>query len=237
MAYVLPGIPELKRQMVRDFPYAVPLSGGGSGAYITAALGGANNGLASVTVTNGGSGYPANVLPTVIVFGGGGYGAVITVTVVAGVVTTATLADPGYGYVSVPPLNVYISNGEGDNTDKTKVTDYDIASAVNAAQGFNLAESLFSSQKAFTYAYNLLAAHYLCETLQAAGTGLGGKAEWLTIGKTIGNVTENYTIPERVLKSPILAKYSKTTYGAQFLELVSPQLIGNMAPFHRNTLP
>ena len=69
------------------------------------------------------------------------------------------------------------------------------------------------------------------------GMGMNGKAEWLTQSKTVGNVTESYSIPDRILKSPYLSKLSKTTYGAQLLELVSPQLIGNFASFHRDTLP
>jgi hypothetical protein len=100
-----------------------------------------------------------------------------------------------------------------------------------------MTRNLSGSQAAFTYAYDLLAAHYLCESLQASGTGLGGKAEWLTNSKTVGNVSESYQIPPRVLNSPFLSKLSRTTYGAQFLELFSVQLIGNMQSFYRPTAP
>lgn len=238
MAYVLPAISDFKAQFLRDFsPYAVPLSGGGSGATITPVLGGVNNGLAGVTLDAGGANYPANVLPTVIVYGGGGIGAAVTITVVAGAVATAVLSDAGYGYDQQLLPVVYVSNGLGDDTDEKKVTDYDIVAAFNAARAFNMTQSLLPSQQTFTYAYNLLTAHYLCENLQAAGLGLGGKAEWVTNSKTVGNVTESYSIPDRILKSPYLSKISKTTYGAQFLELMSPQLIGNMQSYHRSALP
>lgn len=233
MAYVNPSIPSFKSQFVRDFPFAVPLAGGGSGAQLSLTLGAPGGGVQSVAVSAGGSGYPK--APTVLLFGGGGVGAVLAVTVVSEVVTAVAVVNAGFGYVHQP--TIYISNGEGDNTNLTKVTDYDLQAAIIAATLFNINSCLFSSQAAYTYAYNLLVAHYLCENIAAGNTGLFGKAEWLTSAKTVGNVTEHYEIPDRVLRSPYLSKLSKTTYGAQFLELVSPQLIGNIAPFHRQALP
>lgn len=239
MSYVLPTVPDFKSQFpVRDFPYAVPVTGGGSGASATPTVGGAKSGLLAWALGSGGAAYPANKVPDGIVQYGGGFGATVRITVVGGVITAIAAVNPGYGYTDTanPPL-LYISNGLGDNTDKTKVTDFDIAGAQAKALGYNMTQALFSSQQAFTLAYGLLAAHYLCETLLAAGTGLGGKAEWLTNAKTVGNVSESYSIPDRILKSPILSKLSKTTYGAQFLELVSPQLIMNAGTFHRRGLP
>jgi hypothetical protein len=50
-------------------------------------------------------------------------------------------------------------------------------------------------------------------------------------------VSEDFDIPKRILNSPYLSKLSKTTYGAQFLELVSPQPIANFQTFYRQTLP
>jgi hypothetical protein len=215
---------------------AVPLLGGGSGAVLTPTIGAIpDGGILSIVITNGGSGYPA--VPTVIAQGGGGIGSTITAAIIAGVVTSVSIIRPGYGYGTTVLPTLYVSNGLGDNTDNNRVTDYDIASAQNKAMAFNMTSALWGSQASFTTAYNLLAAHYLCEDLLAGGMGLNGKAEWLTQSKTVGNVTESYAIPDRILKSPYLSKLSKTTYGAQFLELVSPQLIGNVLSFHRDTLP
>ncbi len=238
MAYALPSIPDFKSQFVRDFPFAVPLSGGGYGARVDPVLGGANNGLAGLTLVDGGYDYPAKKVPSIIIYGGGGVGARASLTVTSGEITAVALILAGYGYTfTQSPPTVYISNGEGDNTDIKSVTDYDIVAAFNAARAFNMTQSLLSSQQTFTYAYNLLTAHYLCENIRAGGAGLNGKAEWLTNAKTVGNVTESFSIPDRVLKSPYLSKLSKTMYGAQFLELMSPQLIGNMASYHRQALP
>ncbi len=235
MAYVVPAIPDFKAQFGRDFPFATPLFVAGVVvATATAVLGAANNGIASITVVSGGSGYKH--LPTVIISGGGGVGARAVAALTSGVVTSVTLLDPGYGYTQ-PTVTVYFSTGEGDNTSDKNVTDFDIASAIAKATNFNVTNGLFGSQAAFTQAYNLLAAHYLCTTLQASEAGLGGQAQWLTQSKTVGDVTEAFQIPERIMKSPYLSKLSKTTYGAQFLELVSPALVGNMGTFYRPTSP
>jgi hypothetical protein len=234
VAYILPTVPDFKTQFVRDFPYAVPVAGGGSGAVLTPTIGSnPNGGILSIAITAGGSGYPGT--PTVIAQSGNGIGSFITASLTAGVVTGVTIVREGYGYTQVP--TIYVSNGRGDNTDTSKVTDFDIASSQNKAASFNMTQALWSSQAGFTIAYGLLSAHYLCEDLLAGGMGMNGKAEWLTQSKTVGNVTESYSIPDRILKSPYLSKLSKTTYGAQFLELISPQLIGNFASFHRDTLP
>ncbi len=238
MTLVLPTISEFKAQFVRDFPYATPAEKTGMvGAEATAEI--SSGGVVTgVTITEPGSGYSITQPPSVVIYGGGGVGAKATATVALvgsdNVVTAITVTNPGFGYKTAPV--VYVTLG-GDNTDNEKVTDFDLARAFTAAAQFNMSQSLFGSQAAFSYAMNLLAAHYLCQTLQAGGTGLGGKAEWLTNSKTVGNVTESYTIPERVMKSPYLSKLSKTTYGAQFLELVSPQLIGNFQSFHGITHP
>lgn len=237
MSYLTPNIVDFKSQFLgRGIPLAVPIVGGGSGAVVTVTLGGVNGGLASATVTAGGANYPANKLPTVIVQGIG-VGAILTPVMAAGVMTNVALTNPGYGYSTTVPPTVYISNGLGDNTSATKVTDYDIASAQLAALMFNMTQTIFGSQAAFTYAYNLLTAHYLCDNLQAGEAGLGGKGEWVTSSKTIGNITESFTIPPRILNSPFLSQLSRTTYGLSFLQFVAPQLIGNVGAVVRRTLP
>lgn len=231
MAFRLPTIPDFKAQFVRDFPYATPLSiPNVVGAEASASI---NNGqsVSGIAVTSAGSGLPSSV--AAIIYGGGGVGARASVTVTSGAVTAVTVVNAGYGYQQAP--NVYLTQG-GDNTDQEKVTDFDIASAFGLA-AVNQSLGLFGSQAALTRVINLLAAHYLCENLTAGGTGLGGKGEWLTASKSGGNVAEAYHIPPRILKSPYLAKLSKTTYGAQYLELLSPQLIGNFRSYHRDTLP
>lgn len=234
MSYRFPTLLDFKTQFVRDFPYATPaLSFGIVGAEAEASIGGYGV-VTGVTVTAGGCGYSTNPVPGVVIYGGGGIGAKATAVVAGGAVVLINLISGGYGYSEAPLVYLTLS---GDNTMTEKVTDYDLVNAFTAAAQFNTTRDLFASQSSYSYAINLLAAHYLCQTVAAGSTGLFGKAEWLTRTKTVGNVSETYEIPERILKSPYLSKLSKTTYGAQFLELMSPQLIGNMKTFHRATLP
>lgn len=233
MAYLLPSIADFKAQFVRDFPFATPaFVVGVVGATATASV--SSGGVSGIAVTAPGSGLSNTAPLSAVIYGGGGVGALASVTVTAGAVTSIPVSSAGYGYTEAP--RVYVSLG-GDNTNTERVTDFDIARAFNAAESFNMTRTLSGSQAAFTYAYGLLSAHYLCETLQAGGSGLGGKADWLTSSRSVGNVSESYNIPTRVLNSPFLAKLSRTTYGAQFLELVSASLIGNFQSFHRPTLP
>jgi len=234
MSYVLPTIPDFKAQFRRDFPFATPLASPGVvGATASASVDSGQH-VTAIAVVTPGSGLPTNPTPIeVVIYGGGGIGASAQATVVSGAVTVIAITNQGIGYATAP--TVYVPIG-GDNTNVKQVSDFDIAGAF-AAMSVNLTQQLFASQSSFTRGYNLLAAHYLCEALMASGTGLGGQAQWLTASKTAGNVTESFSIPDRVLKSPILSKLSKTTYGAQFLELISPQLIGNFKSFYRPTLP
>ena len=233
MSYQLPSIADFKAQFARDFPFATPAAVVGVvGATATASIDAGS--VSGIAVGTPGSGLSDTAPPSVVVYGGGGVGALAVAVMTAGAVASVTVAQAGYGYVTAP--QVYIALG-GDNTNSDRVTDFDIARAFNAAESFNMTRTLSGDQSAFTYAYNLLAAHYLCVTLQASGTGLGGKAEWLTNSKTVGNVSESFNIPPRVLNSPFLSKLSRTTYGSQFLELFAPSLVGNFASFHRPTLP
>lgn len=235
MSYVSPTISDFKQQFGRDFPFATPAEVP-SGVVLPVGTPVTNgNNVTSITLTSAGSGLKAGTFG-VVLYGGAGTRAKASVTIAAGIATGFTVIDQGIGYTSVPSLYVPIP-GQGDNTDKKKVTDFDIARALTLALAFNVAQGLFGSQVAFTTAYDLLAAHYLCETLQAGMIGLGGQADWLTKSKTVGNVKQDFSIPDRVLKSPYLGKLSKTTYGAQFLELVSPQLIGNVQSFRGQTNP
>lgn len=233
MSYVLPTISDFKSQFVRDFPYATPLAPKGVvAAVLVAALNGDK--VSGITISSGGSGY-ANRLPvSAVVYGGGGVGCQAALTLTAGAVTGVNVTNPGFGYLT-PPL-VYVGAG-GDNTNDELVTDFDLAQAFTAAFNFNISPGLFGSQAAFTYALNLLAAHQLCSVIRAGASGLFGQPDWLLSSKSAGDVASSFSIPDRVKRSPIFARLSKTTYGMQFIELVSPQIIGNLQAFHRDTLP
>jgi hypothetical protein len=232
--YLPPTISDFKAQFVRDFGYATPLSVSGIvGATGTAVLSGSQS-VASITLVTAGSGQADGATQPVVIYGGGGVNATATIAISGGVASAFTVANAGFGYPFAPL--VYVPIG-GDNTNTEKVTDYDIARALSPAGAFNFNAGLFASQGEFTYAAGLLAAHYLVASVVAGTTGLGGKANWLTSDQSGGNVSQSFEIPERIKKSPYLALLSKTPYGMQFLELVLPQLIGNMQVFPRRTLP
>ncbi len=73
--------------------------------------------VASVTVSNQGSGYTS--APTVSFSGGGGFGAQATVTVTDGEVTAITVTKSGNGYTSAP--TVTLSGGGGTGASVTAV--------------------------------------------------------------------------------------------------------------------
>lgn len=109
--------------------------------------------------------------------------------------------------------------------DLSKVVDADITKAI-ADASFNVNESLFSSQAAYSSAYLNLAAHYLVMNLRASSQGVADAYSWLTASKTVGPVSETFQFPQRILDNPILAMFTKTSYGAKYLSLVLPLLAG-----------
>lgn len=115
-----------------------------------------------------------------------------------------------------------------DQTDMTRVRDVDVERALVQA-GVNFNDALWASQETFLEARLLLAAHFLCQNLLASTQGLGGSAQWLTNSKAVGPLTESFSIPERILRSPFLAAISKTLYGSLYLQLLTPLLVGNVA--------
>jgi hypothetical protein len=115
-----------------------------------------------------------------------------------------------------------------DQTDMAKVRDADITIGLTQASA-NFNPNLFASQAVFTEAFLLLTAHFLCVNLLASSQGLGGSAQWLTSSKAVGNVSESFAVPERILHSPFLAALSKTVYGMTYLTIISPLLVGNVA--------
>lgn len=86
----------------------------GNGAAATAVLG---FGVASVTVSAGGTGYTAP--PTVGFSGGGGTGATGTAVLTDDVVTSVTITAPGTGYTSAP--TVAFTGGDGTGATGTAV--------------------------------------------------------------------------------------------------------------------
>ena len=230
MPFTIPTVSDFKSQFSRDFPYAVPAYGASGIASINI-----SGVVTSISLGAGGFGYAT--VPTVIVGaapGDHGTGATATASIAGGQVTGFTVTNGGSNY-GQPPI-ITITGGAGDPSDLSKVTDNDISGAIFDAQ-FNINQALFPTQQFFSRAFLYLAAHQLVEKLLAAQEGMGSQYSWLTVSKSIDSVTEGFQIPERIAQDPMLSHFSKTRYGAMYLQIISPQLIANVFVAFRETLP
>lgn len=225
MAFTTPGIDDFKSQFARDFPFAVPSFGAAGNITVVAGV------ITAIGLKAPGIGYTA--APKVSVIDPTGGGAVVTATVANGGVTGFAVAPGGTLYTGPSLL---ITGGSGDNTDLSRVTDADITTAILDA-GYNVNQDLFDTQANWANAYGYLTAHCLVERLLAAGEGLKSRFSWLVNSKTAGDLSESYTIPQSVLDSPFLSSISKTRYGARYLEIISPLLVGNMQTNFRQSAP
>lgn len=130
---------------------------------------------------------------------------------------------------TVEDFKTYFSRDFPYNEDPSLgVTDGDITKAMGEADDvFN--PNLFSTQESFSRAYLLLTAHFLVMDLRAASQGLSGSYSWITTSKSVGNVSESYGVPQRILDNPTLGMLSKTPYGAKYLHLIYPLLLGGVS--------
>jgi len=229
VSFTIPSVSDFKSQFQRDFPYAVPAYGASGTAVISGGV------VTSISLGAGGVGYATNPLVSVGAAPGDlGTGATAIATISGGSVTGFTVVTGGSNY-GLPPI-ITISGGAGDNTDLKKVTDNDINGALFDAQ-FNVNQALFTNQAEFSRAFLYLTAHQLVEKLLAAQEGMGSQYSWLTISKSIDSVSEGFQIPDRIAKDPMLSHFSKTRYGAFYLQIISPQLIANVLAAPRVSLP
>lgn len=120
--------------------------------------------------------------------------------------------------------------GVSNNT----ILDSDISKAIDEAT-VNFNEGLFSTQDSYSIGFMYLTAHYLVMDIRASGQGISGNFPWLTSSKGVGSVSESIQIPDFIASNPMLAHYGKTYYGAKYITLVYPRLIGNMFSSFGNT--
>lgn len=141
-----------------------------------------------------------------------------------------------YTIPAVSDFKAYFVRDFNYGTEQTTVMDADISKGLSDA-GVNFNEALWANQQSFTVGYLLLAAHYMVLSLRASSQGIRGQYEWLVNSKSVGSVSESFTIPQRILDNPFLSMLAKTTYGAQYLEYVLPLLSGQMYTVCGRTLP
>lgn len=108
---------------------------------------------------------------------------------------------------------------------ETTVLDSDITKAF-AQVNVNINQGLFQDQGSYNIGYLLLSAHYLVTNMRASSQGLNGQFNFLQTGKSVGAVSESFAIPDRILNNPQFSMYSKTNYGAEYLSMIWPCLVG-----------
>lgn len=119
---------------------------------------------------------------------------------------------------------------------ETSILDADIGKAFQFTN-VNMNQGLFGDQGSYNIGYLLLSAHYLVMNLRSSSQGINGQFAFLESGKSVGSVSQSFAIPQRVLDNPDWAILMKTNYGAQFLQLVLPQLAGQVYPVAGRSLP
>lgn len=112
----------------------------------------------------------------------------------------------------------------------------DIANAF-VSTNMQINQALWPDQGSYTYGYLLLSAHNLVLNLRASSQGLNGQWNWAQSSKGVGSVNESFEIPERIKNNPLLMAYYKTNYGAQYINLLLPVLMGQAFTVCGTTLP
>lgn len=118
----------------------------------------------------------------------------------------------------------------------TSIQDSDIAKAYQMTNT-NFNPCFFADQGSYTLGYLLLSAHYLVMNLRTSSQGINGQFAFLEQSKSVGSVSQSFAIPQRILDDPYFSMLMKTNYGAMYLEIVLPQLCGQMFNVYGRTLP
>lgn len=105
------------------------------------------------------------------------------------------------------------------------ILDTDITNAMSeAVSQFNL--GLFDIDSDAINAFMYLSAHYLVVNFNNAGINSVGA--FSVNSRTVGSVSESFTIPQWVTQDSILSDYATTAYGQRYLNLIKTRLIGNV---------
>lgn len=116
------------------------------------------------------------------------------------------------------------------------ILDADISSAFQFTN-INFNPDFWADQGSYTLGYLLLSAHYLTMNIRSSSQGLNGQFNFTQQSKSVGSVAEAFGIPQRILDNPDWAMLCKTNYGAQYLQLLLPQLSGQIFSVHGSTRP
>ena len=106
--------------------------------------------------------------------------------------------------------------------------DTDIQEAFNEAK-INFNEGLFPDETTAKLVFMYLAAHYLTIDFRNA---LGTNQVGILTSKSVGSVSEGYTVPGWLQNNPMLSMYATTGYGIKYASLKKPYLTGNVFIVH-----
>ncbi len=100
-----------------------------------------------------------------------------------------------------------------------------------ACISFNPALTGDNEEMIFCYLY--LAAFYLVFDVSAGG--IRSTTAFNVNSRSVGNVSESYSVPDWALKNPQFSMYSKNAYGMKYLNMISPRAIGNVVSVYGGT--
>lgn len=103
--------------------------------------------------------------------------------------------------------------------------DSDITNAM-AEASVNFNEGLFDTVETQKLMFLYLTAFYLTMDFQNALSPSG--AVGLIASKSVGSVSEGYSVPQWVLNKPQYSIYARNGYGIKYLNLLMPYLVGNI---------
>lgn len=116
------------------------------------------------------------------------------------------------------------------------ILDEDITKAFAEAQ-VGLNQSLYTSDANIRMGYLYLTAFYLVNDIRASRQGVSSSGDYPVNSRTVGSVSESYSVPDYYLKNPTYAFYTKNAYGLKFLNLIWPMLRGNFGSVQGWTPP
>lgn len=119
--------------------------------------------------------------------------------------------------------NWVLANDSVDNY----IQDSDILRAFNEAK-VNFNAALFGDDDTVKMVFLYLAAHYLVIDLSNAMNPLAMGFMGFTQSKSVGSVSQSFALPDFVTRNAVLSQYMQTGYGAKYVSLIYPYLIGNV---------
>lgn len=109
--------------------------------------------------------------------------------------------------------------------------DSDIVNAFGEAK-INFNEGLFPNEEIALMVFLYLTAHYLTVDFNNA---IGSNNIGVLTSKSVGPVSEGYSLPQWLTSNPALSVYASTGYGIKYASLIRPYLVGNIMLFKGRT--